>query len=250
MTTGASAGSPTVASDRKYPMSAQPPRDETPASQAGEPEQAPPSRFEAPATAAGLRVIDPPGMQRFPIAGEIWQGSIDFTAVIPPGTTLWRTVTNEPAKTEMIRSRLHHRLMVIAPDLRVYDPRVGFFFTAEDVIAILQITRPTLTRWVRGGQVLAVRNPASPPSFPQVQFHRDGYLLPGLSGLLKLLKPVMTGWEIAQWLTTPTTAGQSPATLLDLGQRDTVTEFARRVVEEARAANAEEARGPAEDSDE
>ena len=199
-----------------------------------------------PATADGLRVIDPPGLQRFPL-GEVWEGNIDFIAVVPPGSLVWRTTPDDPARAEVLRNRLRTRLMAAIPDLRIYDPQVGFFYTADDLVDMLKITHTTLTRRVKAGRLLAIDTPGAAPRYPQVQFHRDGRLLAGLPDMLALLQPAMTGREIAVWLARPTTTGQSPATLLDLGQLDTAVQAARREVERIR--NAHEERAATEDSD-
>lgn len=60
-----------------------------------------------PKSADGLRVIDPPGLQRFPL-GEVWEGNIDFIAVVPPGSLLWRTTPDNPEQAEVLRNRPPH----------------------------------------------------------------------------------------------------------------------------------------------
>jgi hypothetical protein len=166
--------------------------------------------------------------------GEVWEGNIDFIAVIPPGSLVWRTTPDDLEKAEVLQNRFRTRLMAVVPDLRVYDPEVGFFYTADDLVDMLKITHTTLTRRVKAGRLLAIDIPGAAPLYPQVQFHRDGHLLAGLSNILAVLQPVLTGWEIAAWLARPTTTGQSPATLLDLAQLDTAVQAARRSSQDRR----------------
>jgi hypothetical protein len=183
-------------------------------------------------------VIDPLGMQRFRIPGEIWHGSIEFMAVTPPGATVWRSVPGNPPLAERLRAKFHNQILQIAPDLRIYERGIGAFLTVDDVTAQLQITEEQLKKLVRCGRLLAIRNAAMPPTYPQIQFDWDGRILPGLPPVLKVLKGSMSTWEIARWLATPTESGQSPATLLFVGGTETVMKLVRETVDKTRVTGA------------
>jgi len=188
-------------------------------------------------TADGLTVIDPPGMERFRISGQLWHGTVDFVAAIPD-STIWRSVPGNPALAERLRAKFHNQILQIAPDLRVYQRGIGALLTVEDVTTQLQITEEQLKKLTRSGRLLAIRHAAMPPTYPQIQFDWDGRVLPGLPPVLKVLKSSMNGWEIARWLATPTESGQSPATLLFVGGTDTAMRLASETAEETRIAAA------------
>jgi hypothetical protein len=190
--------------------------------------------MEAPATADGLTLIDPPGWTRYRVDGDLWHGTVDFIAAIPSDTTIWKTEADHPSN-ERLRAHFLAQILERTPSLRMYEPGIGAFLTAADVTQQLKITDEELKKLARSQRILIVRNPAMPPVYPQVQFARDGLLLPGLTPVLKTLKPVMDAWDTARWLGTPTENGHSPATLLDLGAADTALRLAREKAEQLNA---------------
>jgi hypothetical protein len=183
-------------------------------------------------SADGLTLIDPPGWTRYRVDGDLWHGTVDFIAAIPSDTTIWRTDSDHPASNERLRAHFLAQILERTPSLRMYEAGIGAFLTAADVTQQLKITDEELKKLARTQRILIVRNPAMPPVYPQVQFARDGLLLPGLSPILKTLKPVMDAWDTARWLGTPTENGHSPATLLDLGAADTALRLAREMAEQ------------------
>ncbi|MCU1471016.1 MAG: hypothetical protein JWQ39_2165 [Glaciihabitans sp.] len=198
--------------------------------------------LEARKTADGFTLIDPPGMERFRISGQLWHGTVDFVAAIPD-STIWRSVPGNPVLAERLRAKFHNQILQIAPDLRIYERGIGAFLTVGDVTAQLQVTEEQLKKLVRSGRLLAIRHGAMPPTYPQIQFDWDGRVLPGLPPVLKVLKSSMNGWEIARWLATPTESGQSPATLLFIGGSETVMKLAREIADETRVGGANETSG-------
>jgi hypothetical protein len=177
-------------------------------------------------SAKGLTIIDPPGMERYRINGQLWHGTIDFIAAIPD-TTVWRNVPGNPESTERIRARFHADIMKVTPDLRLFERGVGALLTGEDVAAMMQISIDDVKKLARNGRLLVVREPGLPAGHPHIQFDWDGNILPGLTPILKVLKPWLSPREIARWIATPHFTRRSPATLMYTGDPDVALAFAR-----------------------
>jgi hypothetical protein len=109
----------------------------------------------------------------------------------------------------------------------------GGAYTLEQVQVLLNdVSRQSVDKKVKAGELLAVPGPSNIRRYPVIQFNDDRTVVAGLKGVQAAL-PGKTGWAVLNFLIhpDPRLSGQRPIDLLRLGKTAEVVAAAKLVGE-------------------
>ena len=115
-----------------------------------------------------------------------------------------------------------------------WDERVGPFYDRSGALPLTGLLEVEFKAKVSTDDILEVLTSDGVQLYPSFQFGPLGELLPGLRGLVEILRPLSDDlWDVAIWLATPTERvdGRSAAEVLKAGGLDSVVEIALHDVE-------------------